>query len=347
MTHLLVREVWDNLTDPPQTFRVLDRDDLDNLPTPEPLIEDTLDLGTVAVLGGPWGSGKSFLSLDWGACVATGKPWQGRTIHRADPDYAGASVLFIAAEGAYGLAQRLNAWECAWGQAGATRLFRSIPSAVNLTEPMTLAELIYGEIEYEHTTNRPGHGYALIVVDTLAKCMVGAEENSAKDMGGIVDALYKIRDAGKCEAYPAGPTVLAVHHTGRDGRTMRGSSALEAGVDTVYQVSKEGNEIHLARTKAKDRPLHDEMTLTLNPIPGTESAVISVHHGVDKPERADKLLSTFRALFGQTGASRAELRTAAEMPSATFHRALNDLLESGELINHGSDKRPFYKERTR
>ena len=30
------------------------------------------------------------------------------------------------------------------------------------------------------------------------------------------------------------------------------------------------------------------------------------------------------------------------LPNATFHRALNDLLKSGVLINTGSDKRPFY-----
>jgi hypothetical protein len=30
------------------------------------------------------------------------------------------------------------------------------------------------------------------------------------------------------------------------------------------------------------------------------------------------------------------------MPPATFHRALNELLEAGQLINTGTDKRPFY-----
>ena len=32
-----------------------------------------------------------------------------------------------------------------------------------------------------------------------------------------------------------------------------------------------------------------------------------------------------------------------EMPHATFHRALSDLLRSGDLINEGTDRRPFYK----
>ena len=34
------------------------------------------------------------------------------------------------------------------------------------------------------------------------------------------------------------------------------------------------------------------------------------------------------------------------MDPATFYRAVNDLLESGDLINVGTDQRPFYKGRS-
>jgi len=68
---------------------------------------------------------------------------------------------------------------------------------------------------------------------------------------------------------------------------------------------------------------------------------------VDKPARADKLLSTFVHHFVHTGASKAELRLVADMPPATFHRALSDVLESGDLVNEGTDKRPFYQAATK
>src|SRR6185312_10727918 len=57
---------------------VLTRSALHNLPDPEPLIDNVLDQGTVALLYGKWGTLKSFIAYDWAACVATGRPWQGR-----------------------------------------------------------------------------------------------------------------------------------------------------------------------------------------------------------------------------------------------------------------------------
>ncbi|MBB0990921.1 AAA family ATPase [Dietzia sp. SLG510A3-30A2] len=304
--------------------RIITRDDLARLPAPEPLIGDTLDRGTVAVLAGSWGSGKSFLALDWAACVATGRPWQGREIHRT-------RVLYVAAEGASGLHSRITAWETAWGTTVHPDYLNVLPLAPNLSRASERLALI-DAVKL--------NGYGLVVIDTLAKCAVGMDENAAKDMGVMVDVLYQIQ-----RATPHG-TVLVLHHAGKTG-TIRGSSALEAGVDTVYLVRKDGPEVTVSRAKAKDRAQDDEHHLVLRPIDGTESAVISVHQGVDKPERADRLLSTFRALFGQTGATKTELRNASEMPNATFHRALTDLLQCGDLVNEGTDKRPLYKERAR
>jgi Bifunctional DNA primase/polymerase, N-terminal/AAA domain len=57
---------------------LLTRSALRDLPKPEPLIDNVLDQGTVALLYGMWGSGKSFIGQDWGLSVATRRPWQGR-----------------------------------------------------------------------------------------------------------------------------------------------------------------------------------------------------------------------------------------------------------------------------
>jgi hypothetical protein len=63
---------------PPLAVAVLTRAALHGLPDPEPLIGEVLDQATVALLYGRWGSGKSFIALDWAASVATGRPWQGK-----------------------------------------------------------------------------------------------------------------------------------------------------------------------------------------------------------------------------------------------------------------------------
>lgn len=83
--------------------RVVDREALSRLPKPTPMIGETLDRGNVAMLAGMWGSAKSFVALDWAACIATGKPWQGRRVDRG-------RVLYVIAEGAQGLSVRLDAW---------------------------------------------------------------------------------------------------------------------------------------------------------------------------------------------------------------------------------------------
>jgi RecA-family ATPase len=80
---------------------IVTRAGLDSLPDPVPLIGGTLDADTLAVLAGPWGTGKTFLAIDWACCVATGTPWQGR------PVKAGR-VLYIATEGVHGLRSRVR-----------------------------------------------------------------------------------------------------------------------------------------------------------------------------------------------------------------------------------------------
>ncbi|MGV0638246.1 AAA family ATPase [Mycobacterium kansasii] len=303
--------------------KLLTRSALRNLPDPEPLIDNVLDQGTVALLYGKWGTGKSFIGIDWGASSATGRAWQGRHTEQR-------RVLYVAAEGAHGLKGRLAAWESAWRSDIGDDDLHVLPRPVNLTRPVDAGNLA-ALIDWQ--------GYGFVVLDTLSRCMVGGDENSAKDCGQVVDVLHRLR-----ERTPNGRgVVLGVHHAGKDGKTFRGSTTFEAGADTVYQVTLDGAVIVLDRTKRKDGPLLDVHRLKLDPVDGTGSAVISVHRGVDKPERADKLLSIFVQHFVQTGASKAELRLVADMPPATFHRALCDLLQSGDLVNTGSDKRPLYR----
>lgn len=302
---------------------LLTRSALRDLPDPEPLIDGVLDRGCQALLYGKWGSCKSFIALDWAASVAAGRNWQGRDTTRL-------RTLYVAAEGAFGMKGRVDAWEAGWHRDLPDSHFTILPQTVNLTRWTEVAEL-RALIEWG--------GYGFVAIDTLARCMLGADENSAKDCGEVVDALHRLR-----ESTPDGRgVVLGVHHTGKDGKTFRGSSVFEAGADTVYSVNKDAGLITLEREKRKDGPQHDHHDLKLDPVEGTDSCVISVHRGVDKPERAERLLSTFVHHFSQTGASKAELRKVAEMPDATFYRAVSDLLKAGELINDGTTKRPFYR----
>ncbi len=316
----------DGQTTPAYADRLLTRSALRDLPDPAPLIDNVLDQGTCALLYGYRGTLKTFIALDWGLCGATGRSWQGRQTEQS-------RVLCVAAEGAFGSKARVGAWETGWQISVSDDNFSLLPRPVNLTQAPDVANL--GALI-------SWGGFSLVIIDTLARCMVGADENSAKDIGIVVDRLYWLLDKTPGRR----GVVLGVHHTGKDARTLRGSSAFEAGVDTVYSVTRDGGMVTLNREKRKDGPEPDRHELRLDLIEGSGSGVISAGNlstgGVDKSDRADRLLSTFVHHFMSTGATKAELRLVADMPPATFHRALSDLLKRGDLINTGTDKRPFY-----
>ena len=308
--------------------QLLTRSALRNLPDPEPLVDNVLDQGTVALLYGKWGSGKSFAALDWAASVATGRPWQGRTTERRP-------VLYVAAEGAFGLKGRLDAWETGWHVDIPDGSLDVLPHPVNLTHAIEVANLA-ALIEW--------NGYGLVVLDTLARCMVGADENSAKDCGQVVDVLTRLR-----ERTPDGRgVILGVHHAGKDGKTFRGSSAFEAGADTVYAVALDGPVITLERAKRKDGPLADLHRLRLSKVEGTVSAVLeNVSPGGETNTRAGLILSQLASHFGDRGASTSQLLDVCEQSKATVHRALSDLVKRGDIINTGTDRRPHWKVTTK
>jgi hypothetical protein len=313
---------------PSLASRLLTRSALRELADPEPLIDNVIDQGTCALLYGHRGTYKSFIALDWALSVATGRPWQGRPTEQR-------RVLYVAAEGAFGFKGRTDAWEIGWRRQVSDDEFLILPKPVNLTDPGEVAELgaliAWG-------------GYGLVVLDTMARCTVGAEENSAKDIGQVVDQMYRLLNLT-----PDGRgVVLGVHHTGKDGNRLRGSSAYEAGVDSLYSVKRpdRGGPVILDREKRKDGPESDRHELKLALIDGTNSGVMQAVNlsalGVDKSNRGGQLLSIFVQNFPTTGASKAELRAVSGMPPSTFYRAVNELLKSGDLINTGTDKQPFY-----
>lgn len=309
--------------------RLLTPTGLRSLPDPKPLIDNVLDQGTIALLYGKWASSKSFIALDWACSVAAGKPWQGR-------DTQQARVLYVVAEGAAGFAGRLDSWEAGWHEEIEDGWMRFLPMPVNLMtrEVDVLAQLI------------EEGGYGFIVLDTLARCMVGGDENSARDAGMVVDAMTQLMYATPDRR----GVVLGVHHTGKDGKTLRGSSAFESGADTVYFTERDGNTVTLRRTKRKDGPEADVHTLRLSSIEGTESCIVEAqsgeNHGPGDAQSVALLRRLFSEMFSTTGVSNTELRSVAidaGMSQATFYRARSELLKEGWLVNTGSGSRAYFE----
>lgn len=214
---------------------------------PKPsLVQGLLDQGEVACLYGQPSCGKTFLAIDMACSIALGKPLWSRRV-------AQGPVLYVLGEGVGGFEKRADAWLIGSRSRDSTEALDSTlttaDAPINLLDPDSVAWIL-----------EQGKRLApkLIVLDTLARCLAGADENSSQDMGQAVDSAYGI-------AQETGATVLIVHHTGKNGDGERGSSALRAGVDAMYKVTKDAERsiLRLTCDKSKEREPFPEMRFDL------------------------------------------------------------------------------------
>jgi len=194
------------------------------------LIRDYLVRYTLASLIGAPGSCKSFLAFDWSACVATGTPWCGREVKRG-------AAFILSGEGQRGARKRFQGWEKARGVSLDGHPLYIASNLPFLCDPENVAEVVAAIREtVEQMVDEIGIAPALIVVDTVARAMNGADENSTADMGRFVAAMDALRlEWGAC--------VLAVHHTGlsSDNRA-RGNTSFTAALDSDFFLSKQGDD---------------------------------------------------------------------------------------------------------
>jgi len=230
-------------------------DEILDIPPRQSLVGDLLHQDSLAAIYGAPGAGKSLLALDIGLSVATRQPWQGREV-------IDGPVLYIAAEDPPGIAQRARAWRSRHGELGRSAWLKR---AVHLLDPYAVTELcdLVARV-----------APALVVVDTLARCMSGADENSVKDMGAVVEALDRIRMVlGSC--------VLAVHHSGKDSaRGMRGHTSLLAGLDTVIACTRTHTGITAVVDKQKNAADGQRLHFSLEP-EGDSVVIVESVKGTD------------------------------------------------------------------
>jgi hypothetical protein len=293
--------------------------ELEALPDPEWLIEGILPRDALGVLYGEPGAGKSFLALDWAAHIADGQRW-------FDLDVKGGNVIYVCAEGTAGLKLRVRAWRKS--HTADLRGLHFLTRAVNMLQENEVAGLMKA---IRSTRAEPN----LIIIDTLARCFGGGDENGASDMGSFVASTDELR------ANFPGATVLVVHHTGKDAnRRERGHTALRAAADTILRLSKNGSALTLRCDKQKDAdPLRDlSIRLRKLRMAGRSSCVIerasrepitsSVATQVPRLSSARKALEALNT-FGPTGARFSDWEVASGLPSSTFKDARKRLHDDG------------------
>jgi hypothetical protein len=180
----------------------------------------------------------------------------------------------------------------------------------------------------------------LVVVDTLARCMLGVDENSARDVGLVVDGLDLIRRSAD------GATVLAVHHSGKDGsQGARGSSALRGAVDTELELTASGARLVLKVSKQKDgaeaRPLQLDRVSVGDSCALSPAGVVPLE-GDDLSDGDLETLEALRRVQVPGGVTANVWRASADLPERTFYNRRARLVNRGAVVNVGTDKRPSY-----
>lgn len=195
------------------------------------LVKGFLPKANLGVLFGESGSGKSFAMLDLSAAICRGLEfWNG---HRV----AKGRVLYVVAEGVSGFRQRIKAYchQQAIPRIGMDVIYDITP---NLTNVAQITDLI-SEI-------RQREPYDLIVMDTFAQVMSGADENNGMDVGIALAECKRI--ARRCDAM-----VLLVHHSGKDtSKGSRGHSSIKAACDVEIKVERSNDTRSITTSKMKD-----------------------------------------------------------------------------------------------
>jgi hypothetical protein len=236
-------------TQPEGKFKLLSTGALMEFPDPEWLIDEMVEVGSLAVLYGPSKSAKSFTALDWSLSIAAGHTWKNHEVKKGN-------VVYVVGEGSRGIKRRVAAWCQVAGVNSVDGAFFVMQAPKLLNNSSDLHDLI---AEIKATSEK----VAMVVIDTLATSFVGGDENQSKDMGDFINA---------CRRFPTdlGATVLLVHHTGKGKNAQdieRGSSALRGAADVmVLQRMDKDRVVTIRNTKQKDDEEFAEIKLQLTAV---------------------------------------------------------------------------------
>jgi hypothetical protein len=199
-------------------------DDVTMSAEPAWLIDGILPARGLACIVGPPKSGKSFLTSDMLCSVARGALYASRATMQGP-------VVYLTGEGVSGFKRRLVAMRRHHGIEGKGIPFYMIENVPDLGSERTDLPMLIKDLDDFIAQRAPG-GVRAIVLDTLARCMGEADENSARDMGRFVNRCSAIERHYGC-------LVVVVHHVGKDAsRGGRGSNSLNGAADVTMLVEK-------------------------------------------------------------------------------------------------------------
>lgn len=307
-------------------YRLLDIDMIWNMTAPRELIADWVLKAPTALLYAKAGAGKTFLAMDMALCIASGKPWHGHEVMQG-------SVIYIAAEGAYGMGQRAKAWCLGNNEGNKVSGFYVIPHPIFPTWDETFGKLKDTILENAVT------GLQAIFIDTLAQCFGEGNESDNHDSQMFLSAVGAIAQEHQA-------TVFLVHHEGWDGSRLRGASNFRNSIDTVIQLKEEEgtNNFTIRHDKIKDleqaKPMRFErVKVGPNKDDSCYVRVIQAGKGAtaNLTQHQRTLLETM-VTPSLNGTNASSLIAASGLSPSSFYKVLGELARGNMVTSTGEER---------
>lgn len=320
--------------------RLVSISQLATMPPPTFLIYEIITVNGLSMLWGRSGSLKSFAALDKALCVATGLDWHGRPVKQG-------RVVYLAAEGASGLASRAMGWMQTRGRDCPEPDFQIIPHSLALATPADLDALILALAE--------GSPISLIVIDTLSRTFGKGNPNQPSDMNAFVEAVERLRNE-------TGAHVMVIHHAGKDAANGEiGNEGLRNACDTIFFVKRNEKNLELINEspRGKQKDFDELKPIKLTPVKiafeqnGTERTTLILNASDEAPgddqmedatmtigKNEQVIIDTLKKAGQPLGFTRLSLTTRMNKGSLT--RSLGTLVEKEiikvEFDNSGNTK---------
>jgi hypothetical protein len=223
---------------------------LDTIPEPTWTIDGILPEGGYSLIYGKRSTKKSFLALDIGLRIATGRTYHGRDVKKG-------RVVYFAGEGFRGNRRRIKAWFQAHNlNPGDFAIdFALVPFTPkwDTQQGRDQAQAVLTEISKDGAIS-------LVIIDTARRAMSG-DENAPTVVGQFLDGVSNV-----CREFGCGH--LIVHHAGKDeSKGARGGGPFEDDADAVFHVTKgAGRTVMFKCTKQKDDEADGTLTFRADTI---------------------------------------------------------------------------------
>ena len=194
------------------------------------LLRDLLCKQDIMMLYGDSGVGKSFVALDMAFSLAAGIPWCNGQFIPSRP----ARVLYCVGEGWRGFRKRIKALHSHYKNQGIPiesdnlHVIPMVPQLFSPSETPFSAIAFMEALKYDCSIMPD-----LIIIDTMFRSILGADENSAKDATWVLSSLQQLVNL-------TGAAVILIHHVSRNG-SERGSTSYKAAMESTIELKRDND----------------------------------------------------------------------------------------------------------